>query len=133
MIFVLHQFTTTPRNVERVRDDVIDVAANADAPDNCVVFSFVELLMPQITDQERLLRENKLAFVSKGPLDGMWRCQYLKCPKCGYYVMKGRGFDECPCGTISIDSDYLRVLIESSPESEIECFNAVRRATSRSH
>jgi hypothetical protein len=82
--------------------------------------------MPQITNQDRLLRENRLVFVSKGPLDGMWRCQYLKCPNCGYYVLKGGGSDECPCGNIAIDSDTLRVRIVHSSESEVECFNIVR-------
>jgi hypothetical protein len=83
--------------------------------------------VPQITDQERFVRENILVFVSKGPLDGMWRCAYLKCPRCGYYVLKGAGYDECPCGNIAIDSDMLRVQVQDTPESEVECFNAVRR------
>src|SRR4051812_27452772 len=87
--------------------------------------------MPQITDQERLLRENTLVFVSKGPLDGLWRCHYLKCPTCGYYVLKGNGYDECLCGNIVIDSDMLRVCIVNAPESEVECFNAVPRKGKR--
>jgi hypothetical protein len=82
--------------------------------------------MPQITNQDRLLRENSMVFVSKGPLDGMWRCQYLKCPRCGYYVLKGIGYDECPCGNIVIDSDTLRAFIDS-PEPDVECFNAIPR------
>ncbi len=86
--------------------------------------------MPQATDQERLLREYELDFVSKGPLDGMWRCQYLKCPECGYYVEKGANFDECTCGNIAIDSDYLRVIVKRSAESEIETFNARARVGS---
>ena len=81
--------------------------------------------MPSITDQSQLLRDNKLLFVSKGPQDGMWRCEYLKCPVCQYYVLKGSGYDECNCGSISIDSDMLRVITTSIDEAEIECFNAV--------
>jgi hypothetical protein len=77
--------------------------------------------VPQITDQERFVRENILAFVSKGPLDGMWRCAYLKCPRCGYYVLRGGGYDECPCGNIAIDSDMLRVQVQDTPESEVVC------------
>lgn len=86
--------------------------------------------MPQITDQQRLLRDNTLVFVSKGPLNGMWRCHFLKCPKCGYYVLKGNGYDECSCGNIKIDSDMLRVCVFDSAESEVECFNAVPAKTS---
>lgn len=83
--------------------------------------------MPHITDQARLLREHELVFVSKGPIDGMWRCQYLKCPRCGYFVLKGNGYDECPCGNIVTDSDMLRVHVTRSPESDVECYNAVPR------
>jgi len=83
--------------------------------------------MPQITDQEKLLRENTLVLVSRGPLDGMWKGQYLKCPKCGYYVLKGTGYDECKCGNIVIDSDMLRVMVKNSAESEIDSFNAAKR------
>lgn len=82
--------------------------------------------MPQITDQERLIRDYELEFVSKGPKDGMWRGQYLKCPNCGYYVLKGAGYDECPCGNITIDSDMLRVSINSS-ENEVEVYNAKKK------
>jgi len=80
--------------------------------------------MPQITNQQKLLKDNILAFVSKGPKDGMWRCHYLKCPICNYYVYKGKGYDECTCGNISIDSDMLRVSVSKSLESDIETFNA---------
>ena len=83
--------------------------------------------MPCITDQDRLIRDNELVFVSRGPLDGMWRCHYLKCPRCGYYVLKGAGYDECRCGNIAIDSGMLRVTVRDSAESEIECFNVVSR------
>jgi hypothetical protein len=83
--------------------------------------------MPQITDQARLLRENTLVFVSKGPSDGMWRCDYLKCPECDDYVLKGSGYDRCSCGNVLIDSDMLRVSVVRSAESEVECFNAVPR------
>ncbi len=80
--------------------------------------------MPQITDQEKLLREYELVWVSKGPLNGMWRGDYLKCPTCDYYVLKGMCYDACPCGNISIDSDILRVCIVNTPESEVEVYNA---------
>lgn len=83
--------------------------------------------MPQVTDQIRLLRDYDLVFVSKGSVDGMWRCHYLKCPKCTYYVFKGAGYDECLCGNISIDSDMLRVTISETPESEIETYNAYKK------
>lgn len=84
--------------------------------------------MPQITDQDRLIRENVLVFVSKGPIGGMWRCNYLKCPLCRYYVLKGSGYDECRCGNIQVDSDMLRVAVRSTLESEIETFNARKKA-----
>lgn len=80
--------------------------------------------MPQITDQEALLRDNVLVFVSKGPKDGMWRCQYLKCPVCKYYVFKGAGYDECTCGNISVDSHALRVTVSRTPEADVETYNA---------
>jgi hypothetical protein len=83
--------------------------------------------VPQITNQEQLIHKNELVFVSRGPLDGMWRCHYLKCPQCGYLVLKGGGYDECRCGTIRIDSDMLRVIVSGVPESEIECFDAIQR------
>lgn len=83
--------------------------------------------MPCITDQQRLVRENDLIFVSKGPLAGMWRCHYLKCARCDYYVLKGAGYDECPCGNIEMDSDMLRVSVRDSAESEVECYNAIPR------
>ena len=83
--------------------------------------------MPQITDQERLLRENSLVLISMGPLDGRWRAEYLKCPRCEYYVLKGAGFDECPCGNIAVDSDMLRVQVSDTLESEVECYEAILR------
>lgn len=83
--------------------------------------------MPQITNQERLLRQYELLFVARGPVDGMWQCHYLKCPECSYYVYKGPGYDECPCGNISIDSDMLRVSVDISKESDIETFNSKPR------
>jgi len=83
--------------------------------------------MPQITDQSKLMRDYDLEFVSKGPLDGMWRCHYLKCPKCNYFVYKGTGYDECECGNISIDTDMLRVTVLETPESEVETYNAIRK------
>lgn len=74
-----------------------------------------------------MLRDYDLVFVSRGPKDGMWRCEYLKCPLCNYYVLKGAGYDECPCGNIRIDSDALRVSVDKIPESEVETYNAVRK------
>jgi hypothetical protein len=84
--------------------------------------------MPSITDQEKLLRDFVLEFVSKGPTARGWEGAYLKCPLCGYYVLKGRGYDKCRCGNITIDSDMLRVHIGNSLESDVETFNAKRRA-----
>ena len=83
--------------------------------------------MPNITNQEKLFQEYDLKFVSKGPKNGMWHCHYLRCPVCGYYVLKGSGYDECLCGNISIDSDYLRVTVSKTSESEIETFNAIKK------
>lgn len=83
--------------------------------------------MPQITNQERLLRDFDLVFVSKGPKNGMWWGHYFKCPICGYYASKGAGFDECPCGNIAIDDDMFRVSVDISSDSEIECYDAVAR------
>jgi len=83
--------------------------------------------MPQITDQAILLRDYDLEFVSKGPLDGIWCCQYLKCPKCLYYVLKGAKYDECSCGNISIDSDMLRVTVSEILESKIATYDAIKK------
>lgn len=83
--------------------------------------------MPHITDQVRLLKDYDMEFVSSGPVDGMWRCHYLKCPRCEYYVLKDAGYDECHCGNISIDSDMLRVTVSITPESEVETYNAVEK------
>lgn len=82
--------------------------------------------MPSITNQEKLLRDYDLTFISKGPKDHGWIGHYLKCPLCGYFVLKGKGYDQCICGNISIDSDMLRVTV-SSPESEVETYNATRK------
>jgi len=83
--------------------------------------------MPKIISQEKLAQNFNLEFVSKGPLDGMWQCHYLKCPICGYFVYKGKGYDKCPCGNISIDSDALRVVVLKTPESEIETYKAIKK------
>lgn len=83
--------------------------------------------MPKMTDQEKLKQHSDLEFVSKGPKEGMWRGQYLKCPICRYYVLKGEGYDECECGNISIDSDTFRVTVDKTPESEVEVYNASKK------
>jgi hypothetical protein len=88
-------------------------------------------LIPQITDQERLLRNFDLVFISNGPKDGMWWGHYLKCPICGYYASKGAGFDECPCGNIVVDSGMLRVSIEHSSESDVECYDTILRTSKK--
>ncbi len=80
-----------------------------------------------IIKQEKLLRDYDLQFVAKGPTEKGWVAHYLKCPLCGYYVYKGRGYDKCPCGNISIDSDMLIVSVRYSPQSEVEQYNEVRR------
>ena len=83
--------------------------------------------MPQITDQEKLKKDYELCFVSKGPQGDMWKGQYLKCPNCRYYVLKGAGYDQCPCGNITVDSDMLRVSIIKSSENEVEVYNAKKK------
>jgi hypothetical protein len=82
--------------------------------------------MPHITDQEKLKRNYRLRLVSIGPKGGMWRGHYLKCPLCGYLVLKGNGYDECTCGNITIDSAWLRVSVET-PESEVKVYNATKK------
>ncbi|MGZ5506766.1 MAG: hypothetical protein ACXWJX_16235 [Limisphaerales bacterium] len=84
--------------------------------------------MPHITNQEALRRDFRLTLVSKGPKDGMWRGHYLKCPVCGYFVLKGAGYDECICGNVSIDSDMLRVTVQQTAESEVEVYDAVKKS-----
>lgn len=81
--------------------------------------------MPQVTDQDELRRKFSLELVSRGPERGMWRGQYLRCPRCDYHVLKGPGYDECPCGNIAVDSDMLRVAVRDTPEAEVETYNAV--------
>ena len=83
--------------------------------------------MPSITNQEKLFQDYVLEFVSKGPTARGWEGHYLKCPICGYYVKKGRGYDECLCGNISIDSDMLRVTVEKTPERGVETYFARKR------
>ncbi len=82
--------------------------------------------MPHVTNQRRLKRDYTLKFVSMGPKGGMWRAHYLKCPLCGYFVLKGAGYDECTCGNIKIDSDTLRVAVLKTPESDVETYNATK-------
>ena len=81
--------------------------------------------MPQITDQTQLLEQFTLERISRGPTKRGWEGEYLKCPRCGYFVFKGKGYDECACGNISVDSDMLRVTIKNSSEEDIETFTAV--------
>ena len=88
--------------------------------------------MPHVTNQERLKRDYQLRLVSKGPKEGAWRGHYLKCPLCGYLVLKGTGYDECTCGNISIDSDMLRVSVRQTPESEVEVYDAIKRSDKKS-
>lgn len=79
------------------------------------------------SDQDRVLRDHDLVFLSKGPVAGMWRCQYLKCPLCGSYVLKGANYDRCTCGKITIDSDMLRVVVQQSSESDVESYKELPR------
>ena len=83
--------------------------------------------MPHITDQVKLQRDFELRLISIGPEDGMWRGQYLKCPLCHYFVLKGVGYDECTCGNISVDSDMLRIAIRTTPESDVEVYDAEKK------
>lgn len=82
--------------------------------------------MPHITDQTELKRDYDLKLVSNGPINGTWNGHYLKCPLCGYFVLKGAGYDQCSCGNISVDSDMLRVVVDKTPESEVEVYNATK-------
>jgi hypothetical protein len=87
--------------------------------------------MPHVTNQEKLKRKYRLTLVSKGPKDGMWQGHYLKCPLCGYFVLKAGGYDECTCGNISMDSDMLRVSVRETAESEVEVYDATERTGGR--
>lgn len=87
--------------------------------------------MPQITNQKRLLRDFELELASVGPKDGRWKGEYLKCPICGYFVLKGRGYDECICSNISIDSDMLRVSVSVTSELEVEVYNAKKKTNGK--
>ncbi len=87
--------------------------------------------MPHVTNQEKLRRDFQLTLVSRGPNEGAWRGNYLKCPLCGYFVLKGAGYDECTCGNISIDSDMLRVSVRQTPESEVDVYDATRRSAKK--
>ena len=82
--------------------------------------------MPSITDQESLLRDYVLKFVAKGQSWQGWIGEYLKCPVCRYYVHTGPGYDRCPCGNISIDSDMGRVSVQT-PEAEVVQYKAAKR------
>ncbi len=83
--------------------------------------------MPSMTDQEKLQRDYILEFVSKGPTEKGWEGHYLKCPICGYYLKKGKGYDICTCGNISIDSDMLRVTVQETSEKDVETYYAIRK------
>jgi hypothetical protein len=87
--------------------------------------------MPHITNQEKLKQKYKLQLVSQRPKDGMWQGDYLKCPLCGYFVLKGGGYDECMCGNISVDSDMLGISVRQSRESDVEVYDATERAEGR--
>jgi hypothetical protein len=76
-------------------------------------------------NQRNLVEEYYLKLVKIGSTDG-WKGDYLQCPLCGYYVYKGNGYDKCPCGNISVDSDMLRVTIEKCSEMEIKQFESYK-------
>ena len=83
--------------------------------------------MPQITDQDELLARFHLERVSMGPTGRGWEGEYLKCPKCGNFVLKGKGYDECSCGNISVDSDMLRITVRHSAEEDVETYRAIAK------
>ncbi len=61
----------------------------------------------------------RIKLLGRGPINGAWIGQFLKCPICGELVEK-KGYDSCQCGNIAMDADYLRVAVYKSKESEIE-------------
>ncbi len=79
--------------------------------------------MPQITNQKKLFKDFDISLLTTGPKGG-WTGAYLKCPICSYFVFRGAGYDQCPCDNIVIDSDYCRVTVKDSAESEIEVYAA---------
>lgn len=69
---------------------------------------------------------SNLAFLCKGPEQGAWRGQFLKCPGCGDFVQK-KGYGSCSCGTIAVDGEALRVTIKNVSEAEVEQWVEVSR------
>ena len=62
-----------------------------------------------------------------GSTEHGWPGEYLKCPRCGDFVFKGEGYDECSCGNISVDSDMLRITIKLSAEQDVETYTAMAK------
>ena len=78
-------------------------------------------------DQKYLLENYFLKLVNIGSENG-WKGTHILCPRCGYYVFKGNGYDKCPCGNITIDSEMLRVSVKNDEEIGIEQFEAIKIA-----
>jgi hypothetical protein len=86
--------------------------------------------MAEKTDQNKLLENFELEFISKGPTEEGWIGQYYRCPICKYYVDRTK-YDECDCGNISIDVDYCRIIVEKCEESEIKVYNVKKKIKNR--
>ena len=68
-----------------------------------------------------------LELLSHGPTQAGWEGDYLLCPECNTFVLKGGGNRSCECGNLFIDSDMLRVSVVNGLESSISTYRAKPR------
>lgn len=80
--------------------------------------------MPLTATEAELLSAFSLRLVSRGPRKGAWHGNYLKCPLCQEFVLKGGGNHGCRCGNLFVDGDMLRVSVVQTPETQVEVYDA---------
>ena len=56
-----------------------------------------------------------LELLAHGPTRSGWEGDYLLCPECRTFVLKGGGNHSCQCGNLFVDSDALRIIVERGP------------------
>ena len=81
----------------------------------------------KVVDGATLRKSILLKFVSHGPCRAGWRGDYLKCPCCQFFVLKGGGNHGCPCGNLFVDYEMLRIHVRDSDESKVDTYYATPR------
>jgi hypothetical protein len=83
--------------------------------------------LPTQATEATLKERFELEFVSHGPTERGWEGDYLRCPVCTTFVLKGHVTHACPCGNIAIDSAMLRVTVEKGPESPVDTYKTLSK------